>query len=121
MYLKTLAAALTLVSLTCLAPSAAASDASNPADAGFQAIYQQEWQWRIAQRLADDDDLPKGMRPELPHVDAATQEARRLYWEQVLKRLDAIQPAALSGPERINYAVYRAQISALLEAQRFRE
>ncbi len=91
------------------------------ADARFQAIYQQEWQWRIAQRLADDEDLPKGRRPELPRVDAATQEARRRYWEGVLKRLDGIDPGALSRPERINYAVYRAQIQALYEAQRFRE
>jgi uncharacterized protein (DUF885 family) len=91
------------------------------ADARFQAIYRQEWQWRIDQRLADDDDLPKGRRPELPHVDAATQEQRRRYWEGVLKRLDGIDPGSLSRPERINYAVYRAQIQALYEAQRFRE
>jgi uncharacterized protein (DUF885 family) len=115
-------AALTLSVLLALsAPAHAAPATASPADASFQTIYQQEWQWRISQRLADDEDLPKGMRPELPHVDAATQEARRRYWEDVLKRLDAIRPAELSSAERINYAVYRAQISALLEAQRFRE
>jgi uncharacterized protein (DUF885 family) len=111
-----------LLSLSALAPAAswaAAPDSS--ADARFQAIYQQEWKWRIAQRLADDDDLPKGVRPELPHVDAATQEVRRRYWEDVLKRLDAIDSASLSQAEQINYAVYRAQIKALYEAQRFHE
>lgn len=127
---QTGAALALLLSLSALAPAASRAAASraaasarpaNPADARFQAIYQQEWKWRIAQRLADDDDLPKGVRPELPHVDAATQEARRRYWEDVLKRLDAIDPAALSKPEQINYAVYRAQIKALFEAQRFRE
>jgi uncharacterized protein (DUF885 family) len=95
--------------------------ATTTADARFQAIYKDEWQWRIVQRLADDDALPKGVRPELPHVDAATQEARRRYWEDVLKRLDAIKPSALSSAERVNYAVYRAQIQAFHEAQRFRE
>jgi uncharacterized protein (DUF885 family) len=104
-----------------LAALAQAAGAATPADARFQALYQQEWKWRIAQRLADDDDLPEGRRPELPRVDAATQEARRRYWEDVLKRLSAIDPAALSKEERINYAVYRAQIQALYEAQRFRE
>ncbi|ALK97686.1 hypothetical protein AB595_24895 [Massilia sp. WF1] len=107
-----------LFALAALAPGAVAA---TTADARFQAIYQQEWQWRIAQRLADDEDLPKGVHPELPHVDAATQEVRRQYWEGVLKRLDGIDPGALSKPERINYAVYRAQIQALHEAQRFRE
>jgi uncharacterized protein (DUF885 family) len=129
MSLKTFSTTLSLVSLVSLLPCApvfaAASNiqavAPHAADASFQAIYQQEWKWRIAQRLADDDDLPKGTRPELPHVDAATQQARRRYWEDVLKRLDAIDPAQLSGAERINYAVYRAQIRAFYEAQRFRE
>ena len=115
MHLKTLTAALLFASLSSIAA------ASTPADARFQSIYQQEWKWRIAQRLADDEDQPKGRRAELPRVDAATQEARRRYWEDVLKRLDAIAPAALSKNERINYAVYRAQIQALYEAQRFRE
>jgi uncharacterized protein (DUF885 family) len=115
MHLKTLTAALFLASLSSLAA------ATTPTDARFQAIYQAEWQWRIAQHLADDDALPQGARPELPHVDATTQEARRRYWEDVLKRLGAIDPAALSSAERINYAVYRAQVQALYEAQRFRD
>jgi uncharacterized protein (DUF885 family) len=119
MHLKQLTAALFLASLASLAVPASA--AASSADARFQAIYQQEWKWRIAQHLADDDALPKGSRPGLPHVDAATQEARRRYWDDVLKRLDGIDAAALSKPERINYAVYRAQIQALYEAQRFRE
>jgi len=95
--------------------------AATSADARFQAIYQQEWKWRIAQDLADDDALPSRRRAELPRVDAATQETRRRYWEDVLKRLDGIDAAALSKGERINFDVYRAQIKALYEAQRFHE
>ncbi|MGZ5183440.1 MAG: DUF885 domain-containing protein, partial [Ramlibacter sp.] len=71
-----------LLSLAFLAPAGAAATS---ADARFQAIYQQEWAWRIGQRLADDEALPKGVRPGLPQVDAATQESRRRYWEDVLK------------------------------------
>jgi uncharacterized protein (DUF885 family) len=117
MHLKTLTAALALAATVPFAHAAAPATA----DARFQSIYKTEWQWRITQRLADDDELPKGVRPGLPQVDAATQESRRRYWEGVLKQLDAIDPAALSKAERINYAVYRAQIKALYEAQRFRE
>jgi uncharacterized protein (DUF885 family) len=106
------------LSLGAIAPAAFAAPS---ADTRFQSIYQQEWQWRIAQHLADDDALPARKRAELPRVDAATQEARRRYWEDVLKRLDGIDAAALSKPERINYAVYRAQIQSLYEAQRFHE
>jgi uncharacterized protein (DUF885 family) len=109
-----------LAFLLALGATASAAQATS-ADTRFQTIYKDEWKWRIAQRLADDDALPKGVRPELPHVDAATQDARRRYWETVLERLDAIKPTELSKAERVNYAVYRAQIQALYEALRFRE
>ncbi|MGB9108844.1 MAG: DUF885 domain-containing protein, partial [Telluria sp.] len=68
------------LSLCAMAPQASAGSGST-ADARFQSIYQQEWQWRIAQHLADDDALPKQRRAQLPRVDATTQEARRRYWE----------------------------------------
>jgi uncharacterized protein (DUF885 family) len=117
MQLKTLTATLALASIISAAPCAIAASA----DARFQSIYKDEWKWRIAQHLADDDSLPKGVRPELAHVDAATQDTRKRYWEGVLNRLDAVDPAELSSAERVNYAVYRAQIQVFVEAQRFRD
>ena len=98
----------------------AASQAAGAADARFKDIYTKEWQWRIAERLARDDKAPNA-HPGYARVDAAAQEARRVYWAGILKELDAIAPAALSPAERINFAVYRAQIAALHDAQRFRE
>jgi uncharacterized protein (DUF885 family) len=110
------------------APTAAtqAAQAASPsaADLRFQAIYKTEWQWRIKQHLAyddDDKDADADARASLPHVDARTQEARLAYWQGVLRQLDALRPAELSPSEQLNYAVYRAQIAALAEAQRFRE
>jgi uncharacterized protein (DUF885 family) len=100
------------------APAINASAAA--ADARFKDIYTKEWKWRIAERLARDEDAPDA-NPGYARVDAAAQEARRVYWDGILKELDAIQPGALSPPERINFAVYRAQIASLHDAQRFRE
>jgi uncharacterized protein (DUF885 family) len=120
-----LAAALSLALSTLVAPAVAAAPAAThaatKADARFQAIYGAEWQWRVKQRLAWDEDEPRADGAELPKVDARTQAARLAQWQDVLRRLDGIRPADLSPPGRINYAVYRAQIAAFVEAQRFRE
>ena len=91
------------------------------ADQKFTSIHKAEWQWRLQQRLEDDEDDVQGVQRDLPKVDAATQQKRLQYWEAVLKQLDTIKPAQLSASERINFAVYRAQIAALIDNQRFRE
>jgi uncharacterized protein (DUF885 family) len=114
-----LCAAGLLLSFAAALPASAAS-AANTADARFKSIYTAEWKWRQSQLLARDEDDPAA-GAHLVHVDARSQEARLAYWQGVLRQLDAIKPAALSAPERINYAVYRAQIAALAEALRFRE
>ncbi len=98
----------------------AANAVAAAADARFKDIYTKEWKWRIAERLARDENAPNA-QPGYARVDAAAQEARRVYWAGILKELDAIQPAALSPAERINFSVYRAQIASLHDAQRFRE
>jgi uncharacterized protein (DUF885 family) len=121
-----LAAALTLALSTLFAPVDAAAapvatKATAQADARFQAIYKAEWQWRIKQRLAWEEDEPRDVRDALPKVDARTQAARLAMWEGVLRRLDGIRAADLARAEQINYAVYRAQIAAFVAAQRFRE
>ncbi len=121
-----LATALALALSTLFAPAAAvaapvAAKATAQADARFQAIYKAEWQWRIKQRLAWEEDEPRDVRDALPKVDARTQAARLAMWEDVLRKLDGIRAADLSRAEQINYAVYRAQIAAFVAAQRFRE
>ena len=121
-----LAAALALALSTLITPvdaiaAPAATKAASKADARFQAIYKAEWQWRIKQRLAWEEDEPRDVRDALPKVDARTQAARLAMWEGVLRQLDGIRAADLSRAEQINYAVYRAQIAAFVAAQRFRE
>jgi uncharacterized protein (DUF885 family) len=68
-----------------------------------------------------DDDEPRPVRANCRASTPPPRPRAWRYWEGVLRQLDGIDPAALSRAERINYAVYRAQIAAFVEAQRFRE
>lgn len=103
-----------------LSLASAPAGAATPADTRFKTIYTKEWKWRVSERLARADD-ERGVSAALARVDAPAQEARRLYWEGILKELDGIKPNELSPGQRIDFAVYRAQVAALLDAQRFRE
>ncbi|NNG21784.1 DUF885 domain-containing protein [Telluria aromaticivorans] len=96
------------------------AQAATNADTRFKTIYTKEWKWRVTERLARADG-DQGVSPVLARVDALVQEARQRYWEGILKELDAIRPADLSPGERVNFAVYRAQVASLADAQRFRE
>jgi uncharacterized protein (DUF885 family) len=90
------------------------------ADASLKAIYTTEWTWREAQ-LPDDEDSQKPIADHLPDVGPAAQEMRLRYWEDVLRKLDAIARDHLSAEERLNYEVYRPQIEVLIANQRFRD
>jgi uncharacterized protein (DUF885 family) len=90
------------------------------ADARLQALYNREWQWRMAQ-LPDSEDATRPIADHLPHVNAASQQARLDYWQQVWRELAGIARASLSGAEQVNYDVYRAQLAVLIADQRFRD
>jgi uncharacterized protein (DUF885 family) len=117
--MKQLVAALAIAAAFSSPSFAAAKPGS--ADARFTAIHQAEWKWRQQQRLEDDEDDVRGIDRQLPRVDAATQMERQKRWEDTLRQLESIKPEQLSAKERINYQVYRAQVAALLDNQRFRE
>ena len=93
--------------------------AQAPADGRFDAVWRAEWAWRVGEGLADEK--PGEVRPHLPDVSAAAQARRTAYWTAVDRRLAAIDPAALSPAARESYLVYRQQIAALLDDQRFHE
>ena len=95
-------------------------DASAQADAAFKSIYEAEWVWRQKEFGRSPEDGDFSTRTRLPDVDAATQAARLKVWDDVLRQLDAIDPAALSHGQRINYRVYRAQVENLAAKVRFR-
>jgi len=93
---------------------------SPSADDTLRAIYTAEWKWREDQ-FADDEDSQRPVVDHLPAVDPASQAARLKYWEDVIRRLDAIDRSALSAAERLNYDIYRPQIEVLIASQRFRD
>jgi uncharacterized protein (DUF885 family) len=88
-------------------------------DAKFAAIWQAEWKWRVAERIADDD--PAAVNPHLSDPSVAAHARRAAYWTQVSRRLDGVAEAKLSPAARIDFQVYRNQIATLLDEERFRE
>lgn len=94
---------------------------ASTADDAFKSIYEKEWAWRNGQAgiLTSGEAQPGGGR--LDTVDAASQDKRLVYWNDVLAQLDRIDPKALSDGERINFAIYREQIRNLAAAQTFKQ
>ncbi|TCM15716.1 uncharacterized protein (DUF885 family) [Novosphingobium sp. PhB165] len=90
------------------------------ADEAFEAIYTSEYAWRAAQS-GPSEDGPKSQTLMLPDVGAKAQAERLARWTQVEKQLAAIDQAKLSPENRINFAVYKGQIDALVAEQRYRD
>ncbi|WP_246425941.1 DUF885 domain-containing protein [Sphingomonas kyeonggiensis] len=100
-----------------------AADAGIPkgaADAQFRKLYTEEYAWRQRQQ-GPSEDSPKNDKPGLPDVGPAAQAARLARWTATLAALNRIKPATLSPAEQVNYAVYKGQIEALLNEQKFRD
>lgn len=91
------------------------------ADTQLKAIYDAEWAWRMDQfAMVKDESGWNATADHLPRVDPTSQRARLAYWTDVLARLDRVAPQSLSAEERINYAVFRTSIEALVNDVKFR-
>jgi uncharacterized protein (DUF885 family) len=101
-------------------PAVAATKSGGSADAKFKALYTSEWKWREDQFASGEDNV-KEIVDHLPKVDAATQQMRLRYWEDVLKQLNAIPRGKLSAANQVNYDVYKPQLEVLVADQKFRE
>ncbi len=85
----------------------------------FKAIYTQEYAWRSGKGpIPKDLKLPDNRR--LDSVDPESQHQRLLYWQDVLKQLDALQLDQLSPAERMNFAIYHRQIANRVAEQKFK-
>ncbi len=99
----------------------AAAPPSNP-DARFRTLAAEEYGWREGiEARSVGEGAARILSPHLPDVSSAAEEARTRRWTATLAALDGIAPASLSPEVRLDYAVYRGQVEALLAAQRFRE
>lgn len=114
------AALLAMASPSLAAPSATPAAVNQAADKAFEAIHTSEYDWRKKQ-FGPSEDGPKDQPLLLPDVSPKAQAARLARWEQVEKQLAGVKIDQLSPANRVNYAVYKGQIDALLAAQRYRE
>jgi uncharacterized protein (DUF885 family) len=105
-------------SFALLAPFALVAAAPSP-DATFDDIWRTEWAWRQAERIADTP--PGVVEAHLPDVSAAAHARRLAYWSDVLAKLDALDRARLWPDTLTDWQVYRAQIAAQIDEEKFRE
>jgi len=106
--------------LGALLPGCSLKDRQQAADEQLRAIYNEEWKWRIEQLPADENGTVP-LADHLPKVDPATQAMRLKYWEDTLRRVDAIPRESLSPREQLNYDIYRQQLAVLIARQHFRD
>jgi len=89
-------------------------------NARFKAVYSGEYAWR-QHSLGMSEGDERLMSPHLPDVSPAAQQERLAMWQKVEQQLAAIPQAQLSAENRINFAVYKGQIDAMLAEQQFKE
>jgi len=90
------------------------------ADERLRTIYTSEWKWRTEQ-LPGNEDGTLPIADHLPKMDPATQAMRLQYWQDTLRRVEAIPRESLSPPEQVNQDIYREQLAVLIDRQRFRD
>jgi uncharacterized protein (DUF885 family) len=106
------------VSIGASARKAAVRPAS--ADDRLKAIYTAEYSWRQKMQ-GSNENSPRGTQPNLPDVGPEAQAAKLARWTETERQLAAIRVADLSAAAKVDYAVYKGQIDALLAEQTYRE
>jgi uncharacterized protein (DUF885 family) len=90
------------------------------ADDRLKAIYTAEYRWRQSLQGPDENSGPNAAS-RLPDVSAPAQAAKLARWTDTERQLAAIPLAGLSASAKIDYAVYKGQIDALVAEQRYRD
>jgi uncharacterized protein (DUF885 family) len=90
------------------------------ADARLKAIYTAEYAWRQKMQ-GPDENSPPGTPSHLPDVSNKAQAAKLARWFETARKLAAIRSVDLSASSKVDYAVYKGQIDALLAEQTYRE
>ncbi|MGR4866522.1 DUF885 domain-containing protein [Caulobacter sp. LARHSG274] len=108
------------IAIVCLALATASPALAGATDKRFEAIYGEEYAWRLKQAGLSEDG-PKSDAFKLPDVGPSAQAERLARWTAVAGRLADLPVAQLSKANQVNYAVYKGQIDALLAEQRYRD
>lgn len=116
--------ALMVVACTACGPSALPTTPANGEEGrqALQALFDREWEWRLqdwpllASSIGDHryDD-------RLPDVSPEAFAARRRQTDGFLAELDRIDRTGLSGSDRIDYDMFKAQLEDRRDAWRFDE
>jgi uncharacterized protein (DUF885 family) len=86
--------------------------AATPADQAFEEIWQKEWAWRLSESPMLATSVGEHRFDDrLGDVSSARQRVRLRYLQQIERELAPIKVAELSESERINFAIYHAQIA----------
>lgn len=108
------------ISLACAQPLFA--QPTPGADAALQALYEEYYAWGVAEYgmiERADGELDQG--PTIAASTPAAQRARAAKAAEYLRRLEAIDPAALSPAEKVNAAVLRAVLTETVEDAKYAE
>lgn len=100
----------------------AATAQDGGADGALKALYGEYWTWQVTesgQVEGADGELDPGAT--IPSVTPAAMRARAAKAAEFRTRLDAIDRAALSPPEKVNAAVLRAVLTETVEDARYSE
>ena len=76
----------------------------------LDSLFNAEWEWALREDPLSATHLgdPR-YNDRWPDVSLATFERRHVHRQDVLKQLDAIDPAKLSADDRLNYRLFRRQ------------
>lgn len=90
--------------------------AATAASEHFRETWQAEWRWRLGESpLLATRVGEHGHDDRLDDASPAAHAGRARHWRKVLVELDGIDPDELSAGERIDYAIFRAQVEGAAE------
>ena len=92
--------------------TASVAAAQAPGDARLKAIYDAEWDWRMAEFAQVMDGLRSKDGDRFPGVTPADWTRRGAYWQTVIADMARIPDAELSPEGRINKAVLTESLRA---------
>ncbi len=88
----------------------------------FKAMSSEEYAWRVHSfAQPEGKGAARIMSAHLPDVSPQAQAERAAMWQKVAGELAAVPLDKLTAENRVNFAVYKGQIDALLAEQRFME